>query len=59
TQLQAQMFICKLAGEEKSVFLATQKPLIRVLTDAGVRCRSVAATSGAARQSLGPNVKKH
>lgn len=59
TQLQAQMFICKLTGEDKSAFLAAQKPLIRVLTDAGVRCRSVAATSGAARQSLGPNVKKH
>lgn len=59
TQLQAQMFICKLAGDDKNAFLAAQKPLIRVLTDAGVRCRSVAATSGAARQSLGPNVKKH
>lgn len=59
TQLQAQMFICKLQGEDKATFLAAQKPLIRVLTDAGVRCRSVAATSGAARQSLGPNVKKH
>ena len=59
TQLQAQMFICKLTGDDKSAFLAAQKPLIRVLTDAGVRCRSVAATSGAARQSLGPNVKKH
>lgn len=59
TQLQAQMFICKLQGDDKAAFLAAQKPLIRALTDAGVRCRSVAATSGAARQSLGPNVKKH
>ncbi|HBL66389.1 MAG TPA: hypothetical protein DDZ58_11420 [Achromobacter sp.] len=59
TQLQAQMFICKLTGDDKNAFLAAQKPLIRVLTEAGVRCRSVAATSGAARQSLGPNVKKH
>lgn len=59
TQLQAQMFICKLTGDDKGAFLAAQKPLIRVLTEAGVRCRSVAATSGAARQSLGPNVKKH
>jgi hypothetical protein len=59
TQLQAQMFICKLAGDEKATFLNAQKPLIRVLADAGVRSRSVAATSGAARQSLGPNVRKH
>ncbi|HCW19099.1 MULTISPECIES: hypothetical protein [Achromobacter] len=59
TQLLAQMFICKLTGDEKDAFLAAQKPLIRVLAEAGVRCRSVAATSGAARQSLGPNVKKH
>lgn len=59
TQLLAQMFICKLTGDEKDAFLTAQKPLIRVLADAGVRCRSVAATSGAARQSLGPNVKKH
>nr|WP_315845620.1 hypothetical protein [uncultured Achromobacter sp.] len=59
TQLLAQMFICKLAGDDKGAFLAAQKPLIRVLAEAGVRCRSVAATSGAARQSLGPNVKKH
>ncbi|QVQ27569.1 hypothetical protein [Achromobacter deleyi] len=59
TQLQAQMFICKLAGDEKTTFLNAQKPLIRVLAEAGVRSRSVAATSGAARQSLGPNVRKH
>lgn len=59
TQLQAQMFICKLAGDEKETFLSAQKPLIRVLAEAGVRSRSVAATSGAARQSLGPNVRKH
>ncbi|MGE8642177.1 MAG: hypothetical protein ACN6PR_26190 [Achromobacter sp.] len=59
TQLLAQMFICKLAGDDKDAFLAAQKPLIRVLAEAGVRYRSVAATSGAARQSLGPNVKKH
>lgn len=59
TQLLAQMFICKLVGEEKGAFLAAQKPLARALADAGVRTRSVAATSGAARQSLGPNVKKH
>ncbi|SEJ64811.1 hypothetical protein [Achromobacter sp. NFACC18-2] len=58
TQLQAQLFLCKLAGDEKAAFLAAQKPLARVLTAAGVRCRSVAATSGAARPSLGPNVKK-
>ena len=37
TQLQAQMFICKLQGEDKATFLAAQKPLIRALTDAGVR----------------------
>ncbi|MBC9903427.1 hypothetical protein [Achromobacter xylosoxidans] len=59
TQLLAQMFVCKLAGEEKDRFLTAQKPLVRVLADAGVRTRSVAATSGAARQSLGPTVKKH
>ncbi|CAB3641490.1 hypothetical protein [Achromobacter pestifer] len=59
TQLLAQMFICKLTGDDKAAFLAAQKPLIRILAEAGVRCRSVAATSGAARQSLGPNVKKH
>ncbi|WP_454695220.1 hypothetical protein [Achromobacter aegrifaciens] len=59
TQLLAQMFICKLVGEEKGAFLAAQKPLARALADAGVRTRSVAATSGAARQSLGPTVKKH
>ncbi|EHK67480.1 hypothetical protein [Achromobacter arsenitoxydans] len=59
TQLQAQMFICKLAGDDKEAFLGAQKPLISVLTAAGVRCRSVAATSGAARQALGPIVKKH
>ncbi|MGB3435727.1 hypothetical protein [Achromobacter sp.] len=58
-QLLAQMFICKLVGEEKGAFLAAQKPLARALADAGVRTRSVAATSGAARQSLGPTVKKH
>ncbi len=59
TQLLAQMFVCKLAGDEKDRFLTAQKPLVRVLADAGVRTRSVAATSGAARQSLGPTVKKH
>ncbi len=59
TQLQAQLFICKLAGEDKAAFLDAQKPLARVLAEAGVRSRSVAATSGAARPSLGPNVKKH
>ncbi|WMD21400.1 hypothetical protein RAS12_03255 [Achromobacter seleniivolatilans] len=59
TKLLAQMFICKLTGAEKDAFLAAQKPLIRMLADAGVSSRSVAATSGAARQSLGPNVKKH
>lgn len=59
TQLLAQVFLCKLTGDEKGVFLAAQKPLARVLADAGVRTRSVAATSGAARQSLGPTVKKH
>ncbi|WP_313623080.1 hypothetical protein [Achromobacter sp.] len=58
TQLQAQLFICKLLGDDKAAFLAAQKPLAQVLTAAGVRCRSVAATSGAARTSLGPNVKK-
>jgi len=58
TQLQAQMFLCKLAGDEKTAFLAAQKPLARVLAEAGVRSRSVAATSGAARQSLGPLTKK-
>ncbi|CAO3943694.1 hypothetical protein [Achromobacter mucicolens] len=58
TQLQAQLFICKLAADEKTAFLAAQKPLARVLAEAGVRCRTVAATSGAARQSLGPSVKK-
>ena len=40
TQLLAQMFICKLAGDDKGAFLAAQKPLIRVLAEAGVRCRS-------------------
>ncbi|MGE8691156.1 MAG: hypothetical protein ACN6PJ_28695 [Achromobacter sp.] len=59
TQLLAQMFICKLAGDEKEAFLAAQKPLLGALAAAGVRSRSVAATSGAARPSLGPNVKKH
>ncbi len=59
TQLQAQLFLCKLVGDEKAAFLAAQKPLARTLAEAGVRCRSVAATSGAARQSLGPMVKKH
>jgi hypothetical protein len=58
TQLLAQMFVCKLAGDEKEAFLAAQKPLLGVLAAAGVRSRSVAATSGVARQSLGPNVKK-
>ncbi|MBB1626545.1 hypothetical protein [Achromobacter sp. UMC71] len=58
TQLQAQMFLCKLAGDEKAVFLAAQKPLLAALAAAGVRSRNVAATSGAARQSLGPIVRK-
>ncbi|WP_238914107.1 hypothetical protein [Achromobacter insolitus] len=59
TQLLAQLFVCKLAADEKDAFLAAQKPLARALADAGVRIRPVAATSGAARQSLGPTVKKH
>ncbi|MCW0209028.1 MAG: hypothetical protein OJK14_18180 [Achromobacter sp.] len=59
TQLLAQMFICKLVDDEKDAFLAAQKPLAGVLEAAGVRRRSVAATSGAARKSLGPNVRKH
>ncbi|ASC67047.1 MULTISPECIES: hypothetical protein [Achromobacter] len=59
TQLLAQMFICKLVDDEKAAFLAAQKPLAAALAAAGVRIRSVAATSGAARQSLGPAVKKH
>ncbi|MGY6273732.1 hypothetical protein ACXIUT_29060 [Achromobacter denitrificans] len=58
TQLLAQMFFCKLAEDEKAGFLAAQKPLQEVLAAAGVRTRSVAATSGAARQSLGPDVRK-
>jgi hypothetical protein len=59
TQLQAQLFLCKLVGDEKAAFLTAQKPLARTLAEAGVRCRTVAATSGAPRQSLGPLVKKH
>lgn len=59
TQLLAQLFVCKLVADEKDAFLAAQKPLARALADAGVRIRPVAATSGAARQSLGPTVKKH
>ncbi|MEB3097492.1 hypothetical protein VCS63_16775 [Achromobacter sp. D10] len=59
TQLLAQLFVCKLVADEKDAFLAAQKPLVRALADAGVRIRPVAATSGAARQSLGPTVKKH
>ena len=43
----------------QAAFLAAQKPLAAALAAAGVRIRSVAATSGAARQSLGPAVKKH
>ena len=58
TQLQAQLFVCKLADDEKSAFLAAQKPLRDALAAAGVQCRNVAATSGAARRSLGPNVRK-
>ncbi len=59
TQLLAQLFVCKLVADEKDAFLAAQKPLARALAGAGVRIRPVAATSGAARQSLGPTVKKH
>ncbi|WP_278485145.1 hypothetical protein [Achromobacter insolitus] len=59
TQLLAQLFVCKLVADEKDAFLAAQKPLARALADAGVRIRPVAATSGAARQSLAPTVKKH
>lgn len=58
TQLLAQMFVCKLTGEEKAAFLDAQKPLLAALAAAGVRSRSVAATSGAARPSLGPAVRK-
>ena len=58
TQLLAQMFPCKLVGDEKAVFLDAQKPLLAALAAAGVRSRSVAATSGAARRSLGPVVRK-
>ena len=58
TQLQAQMFLCKLVGDEKAVFLDAQKPLLAALAAAGVRSRNVAATSGAARRSLGPAVRK-
>ncbi|MGE8658892.1 MAG: hypothetical protein ACN6O8_19290 [Achromobacter sp.] len=58
TRLLAQMFVCKLADQEKAVFLEAQKPLLAALTAAGVRSRTVAATSGAARPSLGPAVKK-
>ena len=58
TQLLAQMFLCKLADDEKAAFLDAQKPLLAALAAAGVRSRSVAATSGAARRSLGPAVRK-
>ncbi|WP_116792163.1 hypothetical protein [Achromobacter dolens] len=58
TQLQAQMFLCKLVGDEKAVFLDAQKPLLAALAAAGVRSRNVAATPGAARRSLGPAVRK-
>ncbi|MCZ8406787.1 hypothetical protein O9649_03200 [Achromobacter dolens] len=58
TQLQAQMFLCKLVGDEKAVFLDAQKPLLAALAAAGVRSRNVAATSGAARRSPGPAVRK-
>lgn len=58
TQLLAQMFLCKLVGDEKAVFLDAQKPLLAALAAAGVRSRRVAATSGAARRSLGPAVRK-
>ena len=58
TQLQAQMFLCKLVGDEKAVFLDAQKPLLAALAAAGVRSRNVATTSGAARRSLGPAVRK-
>ena len=46
TQLLAQLFLCKLTGDEKAAFLAAQQALGRTLADAGVRSRSVAATSG-------------
>lgn len=58
TQLLAQMFVCKLTGEEKAAFLDAQKPLLAALAAAGVRSRSVSATSGAARPSRGPTAKK-
>ena len=48
TQLLAQLFLCKLTGDEKAAFLAAQQALGRTLADAGVRSRSVAATSGGA-----------
>ena len=51
------LFLCKLTGDEKAAFLAAQQALGRTLADAGVRSRSVAATSGAARPSLGPKVR--
>ena len=58
TQLQAQLFFCKLGDDEKALFFEAQKALEQVLQAAGVRSRLVAATSGAARPTLGPAVKR-
>lgn len=57
-QLRAQRFLCKLTGDEKTAFLQAQKPLLAALAAAGVCSRGVAATSGAARPSLGPAVRR-
>ena len=37
TQLLAQLFLCKLTGDEKAAFLAAQQALGRTLADAGVQ----------------------
>lgn len=58
TQLQAQLFICKLFGDEKTAFLDAQRVVAAALRQAGLQGRSVAATSGSPRRSLGPVAKR-
>lgn len=58
TQLQAQLFTCKLVDEEKVLFLDAQRAVAAALKQAGLHSRAVAATSGSPRRSLGPATKR-
>ena len=58
TRLEAQLFACRHAGSDQVSFEQAQQALKTVLAAAEVRCRRVAATSGAARRPIGPKAGK-